>query len=306
MRRSLLATIAAVSIAAGTSACGGGGAPPAQAGLASDGGTPSSTTVAVISTSTLDATESGASPNVAEERDAGPVAPRSSDQVEGATGEGSDGPGETDAGQSDPATSAGTVAAWVAALAAGDTDRAWELTHVASRDAFGGRDAFEASASELAESYGAWAEAADIAYEVTPVPAAGPGVDIVALRGTIGRDGAATVRVEAIPVRQDADKAHQVDPFQDLLGEAGLEHQPPDGASISSTHEFAVVLVAMRNVSFIADDEVLNVESEGADGDRQRVTGRPRQPLGAGVHAFTVVIERDGAVQTQAALYEVG
>lgn len=214
-------------------------------------------------------------------------------------------PGETGAGEDDTATAAGTVRAWAGALAERDTERAWTLTHTASRDAFGGRRAFDVAAADLAERYGAWAEATDLRYEATPMPAAGSAVTIVVLTGTVaGRSGTAPA-VLAVPVRQDAAGTHQVDPFQDLLPEGHLEHHPEPGSTISPRQEFEVYLVGGRTVSLIADDEVLRVTSESADGDRQRVRGRPTDELDAGSQALTVVVARDGAVQARAVRYRV-
>lgn len=65
-------------------------------------------------------------------------------------------------------------------------------------------------------------------------------------------------------------------------------------------------LAVGRNVSLIVDDEVMLSASVGADGDRQRVTGSPNLGLVPGTHSFTVVVERDGAVEARSILYTVG
>lgn len=213
-------------------------------------------------------------------------------------------PGEAGAGEEDSATPAGTVRAWVEALAQRDADRAWALTHVASRDAFGGRKAFDGAAADLDARYGGWAEATGVRYEATPLPAAGPAVTIVVLQRD-GTDAGPTPRALAVPVRQDADGMHQVDPFQDLLPEGHLEHHPQPGSAVPARQAFEVYLVGGREVSLIVDDEVLRVTTESADGDRQHVEGRPAQPLAAGWHTLTVVVERDGALQARAVRYRV-
>jgi hypothetical protein len=205
-----------------------------------------------------------------------------------------------------PGDPADAVRAWIEAVAAGDTEAARSLTHVASRDRLGGEASFDAVDAARAEGYGAWAGSTDAEYSVVALPAAGPGVSIVVLEGTVAMEGGSARIVDAVPVRTDADGNHQVDPFQQLLGEVGIEYQAEPGSVLAPGHTFEVQLVAGRNVSLIVDDEVMLTTSVGADGDRQRITGSPNLGLVPGTHSFTVVVERDGAVEARSVLYTVG
>ena len=202
-------------------------------------------------------------------------------------------------------TPADVVREWVEAVARRDTDTAWALTHTASRDLLGSPEAFETADVGIAEGYGAWASASDVAYFVVPLPAAGPAVSIVVLHGLVPMEGGSAPLADAVPVRTDADGNHQVDPFQDLLGEAGLEYQPDPGSDVPADHTFEVYLAGGRNVSLIVDDQVLRAATESSDGDRQHVTAAPAAALEPGTHRFTVVVERDGAVQARSTLYTV-
>lgn len=105
-------------------------------------------------------------------------------------------------------------------------------------------------------------------------------------------------------MRMDVDGYSQVDPFQDLLAGRDIQYGPDPG-TIGRSHTFEVYAVAGRNITLLVDDEVLVTTVEGADGDQQRVTGTPLDALAPGTHAFTVVVELDGAVQARSVLYTV-
>jgi hypothetical protein len=200
---------------------------------------------------------------------------------------------------------ADAVRAWAAAVAGHDAESAWALMHEASRSHFAGLEGFADADAGSAEGYGMWATAPDAEYTAVPLPQVGEAVTIVVVDGTVPMEGAQERMVGAVPVRTDADGNHQVDPFQDLVGEAGIEHQPAPGTVITPDHTFEVYLAGGRNVTLILDDAVLTTSAESSDGDRQHVTGSPAEHLTTGEHTLTVVVERDGAVQARSMLYTV-
>lgn len=196
-----------------------------------------------------------------------------------------------------------TVRAWVEAVAAGDTDTAVALTHVASRGL--ADEVIDVVDAGRAEGYSAWAGSPDAEYLVAALPTAGPGVSIVVITGTVAMEGGTAQITDAIPVRTDADGIHQVDPFQDLFGDIGVEYEVDPSTPVPPGHDFAVHVAAGRNVSLLLDDSILLTTAEGADGDRQRVTGSADLGADVGAHSFTVVVERDGAVAARSVLYTV-
>lgn len=141
-----------------------------------------------------------------------------------------DAPADDQPASGDPADA---VRAWVEAVAAGDADAARSLTHVASHDRLGDEASFDAVDAARAEAYGAWAGSTDATYSVVALPAAGPGVSIVVLEGTVAMEGGSARIVDAVPVRTDADGNHQVDPFQQLFGEVGIEYAAEPGTVLA-------------------------------------------------------------------------
>jgi len=196
-----------------------------------------------------------------------------------------------------------TVRAWVEAVAAGDTETAVALTHVASRGL--ADQVIDVVDAGRAEGYSAWAGSPDAEYLVAALPTAGPGVSIVVITGTVAMEGGTAQITDAIPVRTDADGIHQVDPFQDLSGDIGIEYEVDPSTPVPPGHDFEVHVAAGRNVSLLLDDSILLTTAEGADGDRQRVTGSADLGPDVGTHAVTVVVERDGAVAARSVLYTV-
>lgn len=95
------------------------------------------------------------------------------------------------------------VTEWISALADGDLDRAWELTHPESQEAFGGRAVFDDSASGFTEGYGAWASVEDRTETWVPRE---DGTGLVVLTGTLRQEGTTTEdATRAIPVRSSPD-----------------------------------------------------------------------------------------------------
>jgi hypothetical protein len=286
IRRTVPALLLSLTVALGAGACGAESDDTSSAPAAGGG----STTTAPA------AADPDAAPPATVAPDPGPAAPVADPSPPVTIVP----PAAPPSGHLDPA---GTVRAWVEAVAAGDTETAVALTHVASRGL--ADQVIDVVDAGRAEGYSAWAGSADAEYLVAPLPAAGPGVSIVVITGTVAMEGGTAQITDAIPVRTDLDGFHQVDPFQDLFGDIGIEYEVDPSTPVPPGHDFEVHLGAGRNVSLLLDDSILLTTAEGADGDRQRVTGSADLGPDVGTHSFTVVVERDGAVQARSVLYTV-
>ena len=280
-RGSVRMAVAAL-VALALSACGDGGDDAAAQSRA----TSEVTEVTAQATSTADATTSTSSTTEA------------TTSASGQPGEGSDPSAEG----SGPAA---TVEAWVDALGAGDLDAAWALTTPSSQDSFGGREAFDESASGLAEGYGSWSGSTDATFTAVALDDVEPGLSLVVLRGTVAQEGPPEPAVEAVPVRSQGHEV-LVDPFHDLVGRRSLEYDPAAGTAIAADPTFVVYAPVLLDARFVIDgDQVLEPTSEGADGDQLRFLARLDEPLGPGHHSLTVVLLGDGEVQADAVLYTV-
>ncbi len=197
-----------------------------------------------------------------------------------------------------------TVELWVKAIRQGDTDAAWALTHSASREAIGGRAAFDDDAPALAEGYGAWADSSDVRYTTVSASVASDQHTIVLLRGTIAEEGPPEQRADAVPVRSEGGR-HLVDPFHDLtVPEAGFEIHPAPNSAITSGTTFEVYLAGGREVALLVGDRQIPTESESTDGDQQRVAGTPGT-LSQGSLTLTIVVVREGLIQARSVTYTV-
>ena len=159
------------------------------------------------------------------------------------------------------------VGDWIDALADGDLDEAWALTHPNSQEAFGGRTAFDEAASGFAEGYGAWAAVegreeswVDLAPEV-------PDAGVVVLQGTLEQEGTTTpAAAEAVPVRRDGD-ALLVDPFHQLVDPSAVSLEPMEGTTVEVG---ALVLVTAPGGSdlllAVGDELVPTTPGSGPEG----------------------------------------
>lgn len=218
--------------------------------------------------------------------------------------------GQEDQGIDDPApditveAADDTVRAWVAALAEGDLEEAWDLTAERSRAAIGGFEAFTDLRSALAEGFGAWASAEDGAFSVVPVETDGDdALSVVILRGTIPQEGPPAPAADAVPVRTTSEGS-LVEPFLDL---GAVEHQPPPGSPISPTAALVAIVPTLADVQFVVDDREAEVpETEDAPSDLRRASLELDVPLEPGPHSLTVVLTTpQGEIATSTALYPV-
>lgn len=197
-----------------------------------------------------------------------------------------------------------TVRAWVAALAEGDLETAWDLVAERSRAAIGGYDAFSDLRSALAEGFGAWAGADDGAFSVVPLESGGDeALSVVILQATIAQEGPPAPAADAVPVRTTSEGG-RVEPFLDL---GPLEHQPPSGTAISADATLVALVPLLSDVLFVIDDrDAETPATEYAPGDRQRASLDLDGGLEPGPHSLTVVLTNpQGDIATSTALYPV-
>lgn len=178
----------------------------------------------------------------------------------------------------DEAASTAAVLAWVAAMEAGDTERAWDLLGPASQAHFGTRAAFAAEGT-ASEDYAAWASsAADDAVVMTVTGQGGSQVLVVTLVGSGERNGVRHRWAEAVPVRL-VDGSRVVEPFA-FAGEIDVE-VPREG---STAEPLPVVS---------ADDELVVIVPRGVDAPTLSIDGQA--PVVCGAAAGTSLTQLEDA-----------
>ena len=215
------------------------------------------------------------------------------------------GPGDDRTAPGVPVEAAGdTVRAWVAALAEGDLEAAWELVAERSRAAIGGYEAFSDLQSAMAEGFGAWAGADDDAFSVVPLETGGDdALAVVILQGTIAQEGPPAPAADAVAVRTTSEGT-RVEPF---LGLGPVEHRPPPGTAVPADATLEALVPMLNDVHFVVDDRAVEIPlTEDAPGDRQLASLELDGSLEPGPHSLTVVLTNpQGGIATSTALYPV-
>ncbi|MBA2317996.1 MAG: hypothetical protein H0V93_09510 [Euzebyales bacterium] len=159
--------------------------------------------------------------------------------------------------------------AWVAAVAAGETDTAFELMGEASQEAVGGREGFEQLSSALSEGVAAFSRADDARWtETAAAPGGEESVVVVTVTATVTREGMTEYDAFALPVTTAGDRP-QVEPFAAFDHPGGDIEWDVEAASGAYT----AFVPATAEVTFAVDGDGLPpAGSEPADGDRQRAT----------------------------------
>lgn len=302
MGRTLLAALALALLVSGCGTSEDGetaapSSPPAGATTVEETGTPATSPTSLPSP-TAAATET-ASPSAAPTPTAAasPTVATTETQDGGdeAAGDGG-GEGANESPGVAPATASKALRSWIAALAEGDTDAAWDLTAEASREAVGGREGFESLSSGLAEGWGAWASTDATYTETVVVSAGGDQLAVVAVSGTVTQEGMTERRASALPVPAIAGN-HLVNPFVGAEGFAIEFEEPGDGT-------LAAYVPAATEVTFAIDGRAVDPETEGADGDRQRASILADLPPGE--HVLAVIYQGPAGVGADALLFEIG
>lgn len=199
---------------------------------------------------------------------------------------------------------------FIAALAAGDAEAAWEVVDERSREAIGGFDRFEAIGTELAEGYGAWAEVEDRRVFVGSVGVvAGATVWPVTLLGEVAQEGPPALAATSLPTRVGPDGI-TVSPFEDPFGDLGIvSFAPVEGSEIAAGRGVVVGVPVGLTPLLIAVDGVpaRTEELNRPDADGDTISHVVADlGVGPGPHAVTVVVADDaGAIAARAAAYAV-
>lgn len=211
------------------------------------------------------------------------------------------------------------VAAWTAALAAGDMDTAWNGLTSASQDDWGSKAKFAAERSGFAEGFGAWSQVTPDAVIVTPIPSSGDGVAaVVTLVGTLEQEGTRQHRADAFVVRVvDGRSLLEVDPYSGEI-EVVVPEPIAEGAEravVDADESLVVVLPAGAAAPVIRlddgealicgdapDTELTALEDTGA----QRCEYAPSQGMRSGDRVLTVAyMSADGSdVAARSVLFE--
>lgn len=127
--------------------------------------------------------------------------------------------------------------AWIDAVAAADTDLAWDLMAQSSRDAIRSKELFTSMGSEMSEGWGAWATADSVTYGVTMDKA---GRTILNVEGTVSQEGMTEHKSVGVPIEQIAGHV-LLSPFQEFGTVAqGLQEDAGRKTPATGTRQFRV------------------------------------------------------------------
>ncbi len=162
--------------------------------------------------------------------------------------------------------------AWIDAVAAADTDLAWDLMAQSSRDAIRSKELFTSMGSEMSEGWGAWATADSVTYGVTMDKA---GRTILNVEGTVSQEGMTEHKSVGVPIEQIAGHV-LLSPFQEfgtvaqgLQEDAAGKPQPPVPDNSGS---------GRRIVYSNSGQRVWLVEADGTVFDTYLVSGKEGVP----------------------------
>jgi len=188
---------------------------------------------------------------------------------------------------------------WVAALAAGDVDGAWELLSDHSRQSIG-RDGFDAVVTELEEGFGSWANAGPTLRGV-PIDVATTPTVVVILSGTRTVEGMVEESTSAIPT------VHENGEWRvEWYGSVGGEFVPSmrSGSTLgfeplSPTSAIEWVGAADgRNGVIVDGDARFDVEQTLEGEGLAHVMWAPAHPLAEGTHTLVLVVVRESGAVT--------
>lgn len=219
-------------------------------------------------------------------------------------------PSTAPGGAADPSfdDAAAVVRRWVAAVSAGDLDRAWALMSERAQQRAGGLGAFRAQEGRLVERWGAWASAPDVTPTVTSIVSSDREAALaVTLSGDLPAEDRPGREAAALAVRV-VDGEARVEPSGADSGITLVRPSPLGGDALPPTPTFEAVVPAGAFAVFSVDggDGVV-APTAPADGGRQRATLRFERPLPPGPHVLTVgvAVSPDG-LGAAAAPFEVG
>jgi hypothetical protein len=162
---------------------------------------------------------------------------------------------------------------FVRAVAEGRADDAFALLTEGSRRSVGGREGFEEVRTALAEGFGAFAGASPQLLRTELGDSSG----VLTLAAPVVREGLSEFGTAVLPYREESGVT-RLDPFDRAQGSAEFTAPPRDG-TVAPGGRIEVLVPAGTDVLLAVDGVPLDVESEAADGDRQRITARALDDL---------------------------
>lgn len=194
-------------------------------------------------------------------------------------------------GETPPA--AAVVDRYIAAIAGGDLEAAWDLVAEPSRQALGGFEEFEALRTALSEGIGAWSVAEDRQVFVLPVEGAGEAW-AVTLMGTVPLEGPPSLAATSLIVYTTCDEA-KVSPFENVLGDSGFVlFDPPPGAELAPGERLLVeVPDGVGTTAAFIDDGAAELRAVDEGRPLPRLEVVPEDLPGQGPHATTIVVGAD-------------
>jgi hypothetical protein len=184
---------------------------------------------------------------------------------------------------------AGTVRAWLRAVADGDDATAVAMLSQRSLAKIGGADGYQKMKLELAEGWGAWgrAEGIELTARTLPFP---KDVAVVVLHGNVSQEGPPRESWNALPVVATPD-GDRVEAFLDF---GAITSDPAEGGKLASGDVIKITTATSSDTYFILDTgdaampALQDVNESGATW-----TYAP-ESLDAGLHSLTVVVAGDG------------
>jgi hypothetical protein len=184
---------------------------------------------------------------------------------------------------------AGTVRAWLRAVADGDDATAVAMLSERSLAKIGGADGYQKMKLELAEGWGAWgrADGVELTAKTLPFP---KDVAVVVLHGNVSQEGPPRESWNALPVVATPE-GDRVEAFLDF---GAITSDPAEGGTIASGDVIKITTATSSDTFFILDardvamPSLLDVDESGA------TWAYAPESLDAGLHALTVVVAGDG------------
>lgn len=191
-----------------------------------------------------------------------------------------------------PTGAADVVRRWTAALSGRNLAGAHALLTPEARQRVGGPEGLR----EVRAEWARWATVEGATFDALPLE---EGLAVVVLRAQLGEEGSRTFDASALPVRV-IEGRWSIDAF----GDADVEPDPPEGATLGPSPELAVVVPEGVELALFVDGQPAeDVARAPAGGRRERVSFRAGRPLRHGYHVVTLVVVDGGDVAAHAVVY---
>jgi hypothetical protein len=194
-----------------------------------------------------------------------------------------------------------TVLTFVRAVVDGRGDDAWALLTEGSRSAVGGRDGFDQVLGELEEGVGAFAAAAP---QLLRLPLDDGGV--LTLAAPVEREGMSELATFAVPYREEGGRVRlAVFDRSERLAEFAA---PRREGAVAPGGRIEVYVPAAADAVLTVDGDALDVQTEGVDGDQQRLRAQAPDDLQTDrVYVLTVAwVEVGGRIGADAIPFRNG